>query len=105
MDYLSVEDAMKRDGVRLVLTAGVPGPWGEAAKNIFHVKALTYAPVAQHAGMPNDELVGWTGCANAPVAIYNDEAPRSGWSEILMLAERLAAEPRLIPDDSEERAQ
>ena len=87
-----------------MLTTGVPGPWGEAAKNIFHVKGLTYAPVAQYAGMPNEELVQWTGCANAPVAVYDNEPPRSGWAEILLLAERLSPEPRLIPDTAEDRA-
>src|SRR5437868_1271116 len=97
--YLSVADARERDGLRLVLTAGVPGPWGEAAKYILHVKGIAYAPVAQMAGMPNEDLVEWTGCANAPVAVYNDEAPKSGWAEILFLAERLASEPRLIPGE------
>ena len=35
MEYLSVEEAKNRSGLRLVLTRGVPGPWGEAAKAIF----------------------------------------------------------------------
>jgi glutathione S-transferase len=38
------------------------------------------------------------------VAIYNDERPRSGWAEILLLAERLAPEPALLPADAAERA-
>jgi glutathione S-transferase len=104
MDYLPVADAKARGGLRLVLTAGVPGPWGESAKYVLHVKGLAYAPVAQFAGMPNQELVEWTGCANAPVAVYENESPRSGWAEILLLAERLSPEPRLIPADAEERA-
>ena len=32
MKYLSVEEARKQSGLRLVLTAHMPGPWGEAAK-------------------------------------------------------------------------
>jgi glutathione S-transferase len=38
------------------------------------------------------------------VAVYDDEAPRGGWAEILLLAERLAPEPRLVPEDPSLRA-
>ena len=37
MKYLSVEAGSAAKGLRLVLTRGVPGPWGELAKAIFHV--------------------------------------------------------------------
>jgi glutathione S-transferase len=104
MEYLDVAQARERSGLRLVLSIGVPGPWGEAAKNILHVKAIPYVPVAQYPGMPNDELVAWTGRNNAPIAILDDEDPRSSWSEILFLAERLSPEPRLIPEEAGERA-
>lgn len=104
IDYRSVEEARARRGLRLVLTAGVPGPWGESAKAVFHVKGIPYTAVAQQGGGSNKELVAWTGRANAPVAILDDEAPRDGWAEILLLAERLAPEPRLIPADPAERA-
>ncbi|MFN2426755.1 MAG: hypothetical protein ABR587_09970 [Candidatus Binatia bacterium] len=105
IDYRSVSEARDLGGLRLVLSTGVPGPWGEAAKSILHAKALAYCAVAQHPGMANEELVAWTGHANAPIAMYDNEAPRTGWAEILFLAERLAPEPRLIPDDPVERAQ
>lgn len=104
IDYLSVADARGRDGLRLVLSIGVPGPWGEAAKSIFHAKGIPFAAVAQVPGMPNEDLVEWTGHANAPVAVYDSETPRAGWAEILLLAERLAPEPRLVPVDAAERA-
>ena len=29
MDYLSVEEGRKSNGLRLVLVAGTPGAWGE----------------------------------------------------------------------------
>ena len=48
--YLSVEEAISLKGLRLVLTRGVPGPWGEAAKAILHVKNIPYVRVAQTAG-------------------------------------------------------
>lgn len=104
MDYIEVEEAIGRPGLRLVLTAGVPGPWGESAKYIFGIKGIPYTPVRQLGGLPNEALARWTGSDNAPVAVYEDERPRSGWAEILLLAERLAPEPRLIPADPAERA-
>lgn len=104
MDYVEPEDAQKLPGLRLALTTGVPGPWSEAAKSIFHVKKLDYVPVRQTAMDPNDALVAWTGHRNAPQAVYEDGPARIGWEEILALAERLAPEPSLVPSDERERA-
>ena len=36
--YVSVEEAMQRGGLRMVVVGGVPSPWGEAAKAILHIK-------------------------------------------------------------------
>ncbi len=102
-DYVSIEAARAAEGLRLVLTQGVPGPWSEAAKAILHVKGIPYLRVAQQGGGDNDGLIAWTGHANAPTAIYNDEPPRAGRNEILLLAERIAPEPALLPADPEER--
>lgn len=104
MDYLEVDEARARSGLRLVLTEGVPGPWGEAAKGVFHVKKIPYTPVRQSGGMPNEALRDWTGFDNAPQAAYEDEPARIGWSEIIFLAERLEPTPRLVPADARERA-
>jgi glutathione S-transferase len=104
-EYLDVEQAKAADGLRLVLTAGVPGPWGEAAKGLFYVKKIPYMAVAQQGGAVNQELRDWTGFDNAPQAIYRDERPRIGWSEIVLLAERLEPSPPLVPDDPRERVQ
>lgn len=103
-DWLSVEQARELPGLRLAITVGVPGPWGEAAKGVFRVKGIPFAKVRQQGGAPNDALFAWTGHRNAPVAVYEDEPPRVGWVEILQLAERLAPEPALIPADEAERA-
>lgn len=102
-DYVEVADAIDMPGLRLALTTGVPGPWGESAKSIFHVKSIEYTRVRQSAGQANEALRAWTGRDNAPVAVYEDEPPRDGWAEILALAERLAPEPRLVPEDVGER--
>ena len=103
MDYVSVEEAKQLGGLRLVLTAGVPGPWGEAAKGLFHVKKIPYVAVRQDGGQPNDALRAWTGFDNAPQAIYEDERPRIRVSETLFLAERLEPSPPLVPADPRDR--
>lgn len=103
MEYTALEDARAAPGLRLVLSKGVPGPWGEAAKAIFHVKGIAFTPVAHVPLQDNSAVVAWTGIGNAPVAMLNDERPRAHWSEILMLAERLAPEPRLVPTDMDQR--
>jgi glutathione S-transferase len=103
-DWIDVATARALSGLRLVLTAGVPGPWGESAKGIFHVKGIACARVAQAPGGDNDALRAWTGRDDAPIAVWNDERPRDNWIDIAMLAERIAPEPRLIPDDVDARA-
>ena len=103
-EYVDVATAARAKGMRLVVTQGVPGPWGESAKGILHVKRIPYLKVAQEAAGENAALKAWTGHANAPVAVYDDEAPRAGWAEILALAERVAPIPRLIPEPARERA-
>lgn len=103
-EWIDVATARARSGLRLVLSAGVPGPWGEAAKGIFHAKAIAFVRVAQRLDGDNDALRAWTGRDDAPIAIWNDERPRDGWIDIAMLAERIAPDPRLIPDCVEDRA-
>jgi glutathione S-transferase len=105
LKYAGLEEARKMTGLRLILGAyPVPGPWREACKAIFYVKKISYVPVTA-AGKDGTEreLIEWTAQASAPVAIYNDERPRSTWPEQLFLAERLAPEPRLIPADTNDR--
>ena len=104
MDYIDIDDAIGRDGLRLVLTAGVPGPWSESAKGILKVKKIPYLPVRQNAGQHDETLLAWTRQTSAPVAMYADERARSGWAEILFLAERLEPQPALLPADPRERA-
>jgi len=105
VDYLSVEQARTRKGLRLVLTAGGPGPWGEAAKGFFAVKEIEWTPVLQEPGGENRALLEWTGQTLAPVAILDDEPPLPVLSDILWLAERLAPEPALVPGDLRERTE
>lgn len=104
MHYLTVAEARALPGLRLVLTAGVPGPWGEAAKAVLAFRKVPFVPVAQQAMAPNEELLAWTGHRNAPIACLDDEPPLTGWHDILLLAERLGQGPSLLPADPTERA-
>jgi glutathione S-transferase len=99
VNYVEVEEAIDLPGLRLVLTAGVPGPWSESAKYVLALRNVPYTPVRQIGGGANEALRRWTGHANAPVAVYEDEAPRTQWAEILALAERLGSGPSLVPKD------
>ncbi|MGI9324092.1 MAG: glutathione binding-like protein [Pseudomonadales bacterium] len=103
MEYTSVADAQSLDGLRLVLTQNVPGPWSEAAKALFRQRGVHYTPVAQVGGGENEELLAWTGHRNAPIALYNNEPPRVRWIEMVELAERLGRGPSLLPEDANQR--
>ena len=103
MDYIEIGEGRKQGGMRLVLTAGIPGPWSEGAKALFEVKGIDYVAVRQVPGQSDDELLEWTAQTSAPVAVWENERPRSSWVEILYLAERLAPEPPLIPERSDDR--
>jgi glutathione S-transferase len=100
--YMSVEEAIKRPGLRMVVVSDVPSPWGEAAKGILHIKGIEW--VAVRLVYDSEPLKEWAGQRSGPVAIYDNERPRSGWDEILVLAERLAPRPSLLPNDPAERA-
>jgi len=100
-DYVELEEAQRLDGLRMVVVTGVPSPWGEAAKGILHMKQIPWVAVRLDAG--SQAMADWTGQRSGPVAMYEDEAPRGGWAEILLLAERLAPKPSLLPSNAEER--
>ena len=102
--YVEVEQAVSMNGLRVVLSPGVPGPWSEAAKGILYVKKLPYTKVRQELGGDNLPLLRWSAQTTAPVFIYENERPRSLWNDQLYLAERLAPDPPLIPEKLEQRA-
>lgn len=101
--YIEVEQAIKMSGLRVVLSPGLPQPWSEAAKSLLYVKKLPYVKVRQELFGENIPLLRWTAQASAPVAVWNDEPPRSSWMDQLYLFERLAPEPRMIPEEFEQR--
>lgn len=102
-EYVSVDEATKRSGLRMIVVSNVPSPWGEGAKGILHIKRIPW--VAARLAYDDDALKAWTGGErNGPIAFYEAEKARSGWAEILLLAERLAPSPALLPADAAERA-
>jgi len=101
-EYIGVDDAIARRGLRMVVVGGVPSPWGEAAKGILHVKRIEWAAV--RLAYDSEPLKRWAGQRSGPIAIYDNEAPRARWDEILLLAERLAPTPALLPADPAPRA-
>src|SRR5580700_5866192 len=102
VQYLGVEEAIKRGGLRMVVVGDVPSPWGEAAKGFLHIKGVEWAAV--RLDYDSEPLKKWAGQRNGPVAIYESERPRPGWAEILLLTERLGPTPSLLPTDPAERA-
>ena len=100
--FIDVEEAINASGVRMVVVSGIPSPWGEAAKGILHVKNIEFRAV--RLDYDNKRLAEWAGGRTGPVLFYEDERPRSSWTKILLLAERIAPEPSLIPEDATDRA-
>ncbi|MGK0260245.1 MAG: glutathione S-transferase [Candidatus Azotimanducaceae bacterium] len=103
MEYLEPEQGRSLEGMRLVLTRDVPAPYSMSARAIFEHHKIPFHPIAQKGGGTNDELVAWTRHRNAPIALYNSEYPRTGWLDILNLAERLGSGSSLVPDDIDDR--
>ena len=101
-EYIGIDEAIARRGLRMVVVGGVPSSWGEAAKGILHIKRIEWAAV--RLAYDSDALKRWAGQRSGPVALYDDEPPRAAWDEILLLAERLAPTPALLPADPSQRA-
>jgi glutathione S-transferase len=103
LEFVSLDEARRSQGLRLVVIGGVPSPWGEAAKGLVHVAGVPCVAVRAQPG--DAEVAAWTGQASFPVALYADESPRGGWAESLLLIQRLAPAAGLIPSDCERRAE
>ena len=100
--YVELSEARAARGVRMIAVWALPSPWTEAAKGIFHVKGIPVLCVRHKRG--DADQYAWAGVQNAPAVFFDDEAPRTGWAEILLLAERLGGRVSLIPADPAERA-
>jgi len=104
VEVVSIAEARERDGLRMVCLAGVPSPWTEAAKGIFRVKGIDHVLAQRGEGEPQEAAAQWVGNVGVPAVVFGDERVRSSWVDILLLAERLAPAPALLPSDPEQRA-
>lgn len=103
MEYLSVAQARSMPGIKLALSAHMPGPWGEAVKQMLMLKGLDFVPVAQIPSQENAELRAWTGCRNAPVLVTPDGACLHLWRDIIAWIDGQPSEPRVLPEGSADR--
>jgi glutathione S-transferase len=102
--FVSIAQARAGTRLRMACLRGVPSPWTEAAKGIFYVKGLACQYAAQAQEDAPGAIAAWAGDGSVPVVAYANEKLRTGWAEILLLAERLAPEPALIPAKADDRA-
>jgi len=103
MKYVDINEAIKADGLRIVIVKAMPSAWGVAAKAMIDFKKLDYLCAYQIVMSDNPELLAWSGTNSAPVVAWNDEPPVNRWDDILLLLERLAPEPCLVPENPAER--
>jgi len=102
MKFADLDEARAASGVRLVVVAGVPSAWSEAAKGLLIVKGID-ALLVRH-NPTNPAFREWTGAHNAPALMIDGEPPRTHWSDILEAAERLGGRLSLVPQDPEQKA-
>lgn len=103
--FASITDIRAASGLRMACLRGVPSPWTEAAKGIFRIKGLDCQYGAQSEDEPDNAIAGWAGNSSVPVVALNDEPLRTGWAEILLMAERIAPDTPLLPSDFAARAE
>ncbi|MDP1966520.1 MAG: hypothetical protein Q8K93_30485 [Reyranella sp.] len=103
LTYLPPADIIAHPGLRLVLARGVPSPWSQAAKAILEIKRLPYVAAPLEVAGANAEIAAWSGQNSAPVVAWGTEKPLNRWLDILLLAERLAPAPALLPAEPQAR--
>lgn len=103
MKYVDINEAITADGLRIVIVKAMPSAWGIAAKAMIDFKSLDYLCAHQIPMSDNPELLAWSGTNSAPVVAWNDEPPLNRWDDILLLLDRLAPEPRVVPENPAER--
>lgn len=99
VELVHLDVALAARGLRVIYAEGIPSPWSQAALGLFDLKGLDYALVPYRKF--RDAVRQRTGAHNAPVVLIDDEPPRTGWAEILALAQRLGG-LSLVPDDEEQ---
>lgn len=104
-DWLDIATARERSGLRVVLTRGFPSPWSVAARWMLDLKGIPFTKVERtEDDVLHHRLFEWTGQDSLPAAMLDDERPRTHWYSIALLADRLGAEPRAVPESAGDRA-
>ena len=103
MRYIELAEVANISGLKLVLTKGMPGPWGELVKAILAVKNVSYTAVAQYPGRSDAELKALSGQASAPV-LLSEGVCLSDLKEIILTIEKNYPSPMLLPTNKLELA-
>ena len=98
IEYISTEDAIAAQGLRMTVVSAVPSPWGEAAKGLLYVKGLPWKAVRYNA--VDKRQSDWTGYPNAPTLVHDDDKPLNGWRNILEFLDSQPDTPILLPDEA-----
>ena len=103
MRYVEIDEAIKMEGLRIVIVKAMPSAWGVAAKAMIEFKELEFVTAHQIPMANNPELLAWSGVNSGPVVAWNNEPPINRWNDILFLLERLNPKKRLVPENPAER--
>jgi hypothetical protein len=99
---LDISELKAATGLRIVLVAGTPSPWGQTAKAMIEYKGLAYTMGWLSPCEVNQGAVNWSGVGS--VVAWDDGESINRWNDILFLLERLAPFPALSPEDGQGRA-
>src|SRR5262245_4165815 len=64
----------------------------------MHSSRQEYRVGGGAAGYHSEPLKEWAGQRSGPILMYNDERPRAGWAEILLLSQTPRSESVLAPE-------
>ncbi len=103
MKSVGINEAIKSDGLRIIIVKAMPSAWGVAAKAMIEFKGLECIMSHQKPMSDNPELEKWSGVNSGPVVAWKDEPPINRWNDILFLLERLEPKISLIPKSARER--
>ena len=103
-EIVSIAEAQRRSGLRLLSIAGIPSPWTEAVKGFLRWKGLAFVLVQASAEDGLAAAAAWVGDVGIPALVRDDHPPLTGWAEILLALERQVPTPPLLPQAAEARA-
>jgi len=111
--WLSIEQARGALGVRVTDSPYWGAWWAQALRAILYVKGIAYAKVVHPPYRDNEPhaqraLFEWTAQTSVPTMAYRagedaEDVIRNDWLGQLMLAERIAPRPSLVPLEASTR--